>query len=139
MVQIPDNGERSRTLHRHLLIAISTGILAIVAVGAVWVFREISSDKFMGGRLTTDAWSRDLPSPEERIRFLARYLKFRTQVLDCEFHIVYHDNGFAPSDWAIFAAVRVARQMFRRGCMMLRRPPVMAGSTIGPCLPHAGT
>jgi hypothetical protein len=28
------------------------------------------------------------------------------QVIDCEFHIVYH--GFAPSDWAIFAAVRVA-------------------------------
>jgi len=58
--------------------------------------------------LTTDTWSRDLPAQEERISFLGRYLKLRTQVLDCEFHIVYHDNGFAPSDWAILAAVRVA-------------------------------
>ncbi len=108
MIQSPTNGARSRTLHRHLLIAISAGILALVALAAVWVIREISSEKFMGGRLTTDTWSRDLPSPEERIRFLGRYLKFRTHVLDCEFHVVYHDNGFAPSDWAIFAAVRVA-------------------------------
>lgn len=100
--------EWSRRVRRYGFIAISAGILAIVALGVLWVIREISSDKFIGGSLTTDTRSRDLPSQEERIRFLRRYLRFRTQVIDCEFHIVYHDNGFAPSDWAIFAAVRVA-------------------------------
>lgn len=112
--QSPDPREAWRRSHslrkrrRSAWVAIIAGILLIVALGVLWGIREISSDKFMGGRLTTDTWSRDLPSPEERIRFLGRYLKLRTQVLDCEFHIVYHDNGFAPSDWAISAAVRVA-------------------------------
>jgi len=106
-IQSPENGDRSRRICRYLFVAISAGILAIVTVGVWWVTREISSDKFMGGKLTTDTWSRDLPSQEERIRFLRRYLKFRTQVLDCEFHVVYHDNGFAPSDWSVSAAVRV--------------------------------
>ena len=107
-IQSPQDGQRSRRIRRTLFVTINVGILVVVALGALWVIREISSDKFIGGRLTTDTWSRDLPSQEERIRFLRRYLKFRTRVLDCEFHIVYHDNGFAPSDWAISAAVRVA-------------------------------
>jgi hypothetical protein len=107
-IQSPEKGEKSCRIRRYLLVAIGAGILVIVTLGAWWVFREISSDKFAGGRLTTDTWSRDLPSQDERIRFLRRYFKFRTQVLDCEFHIVYHDNGFAPSDWAISTAVRVA-------------------------------
>jgi len=107
-IQRPENGERSRRSRRHWFIAINAGILAIVALSAWWAIGAISSEKFMGGRLTTDTWSRALPSQEERIRFLRRYLKFRTQVLDCEFHIVYHDNGFAPSDWNVSAAVHVA-------------------------------
>jgi len=105
---VPENGEPSHRPRRRLFVTMSAAILAMLTLGAWWVIGAMSSDKFVGGKLTTDTWSRDLPSPDEKIRFLGRYLELRTQVLDCEFHVVYHDNGFAPSDWTVSAAVRVA-------------------------------
>jgi hypothetical protein len=94
-------------LVRRRLIAVGLGVLLVVVAGIRWTIRETSSGAFRGGKLTTNTWSRDLPSLEKRVRFLGRYLNLRSEVLDCAFHIVYHDNGFAPSDWHIVAGIRV--------------------------------
>jgi len=92
---------------RSALVGISLCALLAVAASVGYVIREVSSDAFRGGKLTTNTWSHDLPSSSERVRFLGRYVKLRSEVFDCEFHIVYHDNGFAPSDWHIAAGIRV--------------------------------
>jgi hypothetical protein len=56
---------------------------------------------------STDTTSTSLPTAAERIAFLARYVKLHSPIEDAAFHIVYHDNGFAPSDWDMRVAVRV--------------------------------
>ncbi len=63
---------------------------------------------------TTDQWSRDLQTREERIRFVEKYIRAPSQILDTEFHIIYHDNSTGmvpgPSDWRIVAAFKVNPQ-----------------------------
>jgi hypothetical protein len=88
-----------------LLVALGLLVLATLGVGTIALF--VSSDVFLGGKLTTHTSSREFATPEERVAFLARYLKLHSPVSDAAFSIDYMDNGFAPSDWDIRAAMRV--------------------------------
>ncbi len=61
--------------------------------------------------LTTDTDSQTLPDKEERLEFLARYLRLKSPIADAEFVIRYHDNSGGaipgPSDWDIQAVLQV--------------------------------
>ena len=60
---------------------------------------------------TTDTWSSSFESAEESLMFLSEYLTMFSEVLDAEYHIVFHDNSGGlvpgPSDWDIRAALKV--------------------------------
>lgn len=57
------------------------------------------------GPASTDTSSDSLPSSEQRVEFLQRYVAFRRRYTDLGFHVVYHNNGSGmapgPSDWDI--------------------------------------
>jgi hypothetical protein len=59
--------------------------------------------------LTTSTRSETLPTAEERVAFLGRYLRLRSAVRDAAFAIDYHDNSTGllpgPSDWSVWAAL----------------------------------
>jgi hypothetical protein len=60
--------------------------------------------------LTTNTRSETIPTPEERVAFLGKYLRLRSSVRDTAFHIDYHDNSGllpGPSDWSVWAAMRL--------------------------------
>jgi hypothetical protein len=59
--------------------------------------------------LTTSTYSSQLGSDRQKIDFLAKYFKLLSPIEATEFHIVYHDNDFAPSDSDIEAAIKVSR------------------------------
>jgi hypothetical protein len=56
---------------------------------------------------STDTASTRFATASERIAFLGKYVTLHSPVEDTAFRIVYHDNGFAPSDWDMRVAVRV--------------------------------
>jgi hypothetical protein len=62
--------------------------------------------------LTTHTRSDSLPTPQERVSFLARYLRLRSAVSDAAFAIDYHDNSkgwvIGPSDWRVWAGLRLS-------------------------------
>jgi hypothetical protein len=64
-----------------------------------------------GGSLTTDTDSRSLPDKDQRLAFLARYLRAKSPIADAEFIIRYRDNSGGtipgPSDWDIRAVLQV--------------------------------
>lgn len=66
------------------------------------------------GSLTTDTDSQSLPDKDQRLAFLARYLRFKSPVADAEYVIRYQDNSGGaipgPSDWDIRAVLQVERQ-----------------------------
>jgi hypothetical protein len=66
------------------------------------------------GSLTTDTDSRSLPDKQQRLAFLARYLRFKSPIEDAEFIVRYQDNSKGmvpgPSDWDILAVLQVERQ-----------------------------
>jgi hypothetical protein len=73
---------------------------------------------------TTDRWSRDIRKKEEKIEFARRYIRMPSEILDTEFHIVYHDNSTGmmpgPSDWNIVAVFKVRPEnldRWRQGMM----------------------
>jgi hypothetical protein len=56
------------------------------------------------GPASTDTSSDSLPSLEQRVEFLQRYVTYRRGYRDLGFHIVYHNNGSlppGPSEWDI--------------------------------------
>ncbi len=62
---------------------------------------------------TTDTFSSQFTSKEEKIEFLRKYFILNSDILDTEYHILYQDNsGFlpGPSDWDIKAAVKVREE-----------------------------
>ena len=76
----------------------------------------LSSCSFNGANLsseelTTDTWSAGIANHEDKIKFMEKYIKCPTEVLDAEYHIVFQDNSKGlvpgPSDWRIAAAIRV--------------------------------
>jgi hypothetical protein len=58
--------------------------------------------------LTTNTYSSQLDSQQKKIEFLGKYFKLLSPIEATEFHIVYHDNDFAPSDSDIEAAMKVS-------------------------------
>ena len=90
---------------RRRLIAALVAAFALLGLGGWWALR--AAGDFGGGALTTDTSSAAFASPAARIAFLAKYVRLRSAVEDTAFHIVFHDNGFAPSDWSMLVAVRV--------------------------------
>ena len=54
---------------------------------------------------STDMSSDDLPTLEQRVEFLERYVTFRRTYSDLSFHVLYHNNGgglvAGPSEWDI--------------------------------------
>jgi hypothetical protein len=61
---------------------------------------------------TTDTWSSSFDNKEEKLNFLGEYITLFSEVLDAEYHIVYHDNSnglvIGPSDWDIRVVLKVA-------------------------------
>jgi hypothetical protein len=58
--------------------------------------------------LTTNSYSSQLDSDRQKIEFLGKYFKLLSPIEATEFHIVYHDNDFAPSDSDIEAVIKVS-------------------------------
>jgi hypothetical protein len=58
--------------------------------------------------LTTNTYSSQLDSQQKKLEFLGRYFKLLSPIEATEFHIVYHDNDFAPSDSDIEAVLKVS-------------------------------
>ncbi|HEV3191562.1 MAG TPA: hypothetical protein VGY54_13730 [Polyangiaceae bacterium] len=61
--------------------------------------------------MTTHTRSDSLPTPEERVSFLGRYLHLRSPLHDAAFVIDYHDNSTGlvpgPSDWRVWAGMQL--------------------------------
>lgn len=66
------------------------------------------------GSLTTETDSQSLPDKDQRLAFLARYLRAKSPIADAEFIIRYRDNSGGaipgPSDWDIRAVLQVESQ-----------------------------
>jgi hypothetical protein len=64
--------------------------------------------------LTTNTDSQSLPDRDQRLAFLARYLRAKSSIVDAEFIIRYRDNSKGaipgPSDWDIRAVLQVESQ-----------------------------
>jgi hypothetical protein len=76
--------------------------------------------------LTTDTYSSQLDSDRQKIEFLGKYFKLLSPIEATEFHIVYHDNDFAPSDSDIEAVMKVSPsnlKVWTEG-MQLQQQPV---------------
>ena len=60
---------------------------------------------------STDTWSSSFDDQAEKLAFLSEYLIAPSEILDAEYHIVYHDNSGGlipgPSDWDIRAVIKV--------------------------------
>jgi hypothetical protein len=61
--------------------------------------------------LTTHTRSESLATPDERVLFVARYLRLRSPVSDAAFDIDFHDNSTGlvpgPSDWSVWVGLRL--------------------------------
>jgi hypothetical protein len=82
-------------------------MLALAAGFVLWVLSS-----FIGSpSRTTDTDSASIPSREERVAFVSRYVPTPAPILDASFHIVFHDNSQGlpgPSDFSIAVALRVS-------------------------------
>lgn len=83
----------------------------VLGIALLWACSGSSQAPASGG-LTTDTDSRSLPDVQQRLDFLARYLRFKSPITDAEYIIHYRDNGGGsipgPSDWDIRAVLQVA-------------------------------
>ena len=84
------------------------GVGAVILAGFVGLRGLVFVLDGGGGSLTTDTASSVFPSDAAKVAFLRKYLKLPVPVETAEFKVVYHDNGFAPSDWHIVAALKLA-------------------------------
>jgi hypothetical protein len=125
-VESPFTGPRGR---QYLIAGAITVVSCLALVGgAIWSLRIMDAGGALGRAQTrndpglarpqappprmarprsTDTPSTRFPSLKDRIAFLASYVTLHSPVEDVAFHIVFHDNGFAPSDWDMRVAVRV--------------------------------
>ncbi len=58
--------------------------------------------------LTTNTYSSQLDTDRQKIEFLGKYFNLLSPIEATEFHIVCHNNDFAPSDLDIEAAMKVS-------------------------------
>ena len=94
--------------------AILLGGILLLCLAAVIIFilwQTKASDTEKSQDKTTDKWSVEFSDAEEKLNFLAEYLNMPSEIIDAEYHIVYHDNSQGlvpgPSDWDIRAALKI--------------------------------
>ncbi len=58
--------------------------------------------------LTTNTYSSQLDSDNQKIQFLSRYFKLLSPIEATEFHVNVRDNDFAPSDWDVESVMKVS-------------------------------
>jgi hypothetical protein len=84
---------------------LASAVLALVAAILFEVFGS-ALGVFASNR-STDTDSRSLPDAASKLAFLERYMTLMSPVDATEFHIVFHDNDWAPSDWDMRVALKV--------------------------------
>ena len=100
------------TPKKRIILAIASLVAFLAIVITVVTFlsfntlsREVQRDR------TANTWSFDFESMDEKLSFLAEYLIAPSEVLDAEYHVVYHDNSGGlipgPSDWDIRVALKI--------------------------------
>lgn len=93
-----------------IISAAAICLLAVLLFAVVSVLRSAGSAGQEANK-TTDTWSSEFASRDEKLAFLAEYLIMPSEVLDAEYHIVYYDNSTGlipgPSDWDVRAALKV--------------------------------
>lgn len=95
------------------IIIIATAVICLLAIALLIVTLALRSAGTVGQEenKSTDTWSAGFSSSEERLAFLAEYLITPGEVLDAEYHIVYHDNSTGlipgPSDWDVRVALKI--------------------------------
>jgi hypothetical protein len=75
--------------------------------------------------LTTNTYSSQLDSDRQKIEFLGKYFKLLSPIEATEFHIVYQDNDFAPSDSDIEAVMKVSPsnlKLWTEGMQLQQQP-----------------
>ena len=84
------------------------GVSLAAFLGLVaFVFWDAASTALSPSR-STDTASTAFHGDAEKVAFLGKYLKLPVPVETAEFRVVFHDNGLAPSDWHIVAALKLA-------------------------------
>lgn len=96
-----------------IITAASICLLAVLLFAAVAVLRSAGSAEHEANK-TTDTWSSEFASRDEKLAFLAEYLIMHSEVLDAEYHIVYFDNSTGlipgPSDWDVRVALKIRQE-----------------------------
>jgi hypothetical protein len=75
-------------------------------VSAIWLLTiSVAGCGGRSGPATTDTSSASISSLDQRVEFLQRYVTFRRDYRELDFHVLYHNNGGGlvpgPSDWDI--------------------------------------
>ncbi|MEO7034289.1 MAG: hypothetical protein ABI548_10370 [Polyangiaceae bacterium] len=60
------------------------------------------------GPPTTNTTSAAISGDAAKVAYLAKYMTLPSPVETAEFVIDYHNNDWAPSDWTVYAAVKIA-------------------------------
>ena len=87
-------------------------LLGVVALGAALTLGLFALGLYLAfgggdeGPPSTDTDSASLPNDAARLAFARQYLDFHSKVEVVAFHIVFHNNGFAPSDANIQIALK---------------------------------
>ena len=89
------------------LLLIATGYLLAVTM----IFSLNAPENEKEQNKTTDTWSHSFSNKNEKLSFLTEYLVANSEILNAEYHIVYHDNSNGmipgPSDWDIRVALKI--------------------------------
>jgi len=81
--------------------------LGLAFAGTVVFVLFGSSQGMVAPDRSTNTDSRALPDAAAKLAFLERYMKVMSPVQATEFHIVYQNNDWAPSDWDMRVALKV--------------------------------
>ena len=98
---------KKKMIFTSCLLLVGITVVLIVASGS------LSDDSFLErqNNKTTDTWSFEFKEADEKLAFLSEYLTMPSDIIDAEYHIVYHDNSAGmipgPSDWDIRVALKV--------------------------------
>jgi len=93
-----------------IITAAAVCLLSVLLFTVIFVLRFIEPDNDEPNK-TTDTWSSEFTGIDEKLAFLTEYLIMPSEVLDAEYHIVYHDNSTGlipgPSDWDVRVALKI--------------------------------
>lgn len=97
----------SRRAKRIVFFGVILSAFLCVAAWAAFRCLTYFIDGSNDGPPSTDTMSRSLSGDAAKVAFLGRYLKLLSHVEAAEFHVVFHNNGFAPSDWSVNAVLKI--------------------------------